>query len=47
MIVSELLQLPTIKGLKVIAGGLGLHRNISTVTVVDAPDGTTWLRGGE
>ena len=35
MTVEELLQLPTIKGLKLISGNLGVHREISTVTVVD------------
>lgn len=39
MTVEELLQLPTIKGLKLISGNLGVHREISTVTVVDTPDG--------
>lgn len=34
MTVEELLQLPTIKGLKLISGNLGVHREISTVTVV-------------
>ena len=31
MTVEELLQLPTIKGLKLISGNLGVHREISTV----------------
>lgn len=31
MTVEELLQLPTIKGLKLISGNLGIHREISTV----------------
>lgn len=45
--VEELLQLPTIKGLKLISGNLGVHREISTVTVVDTPDGFQWLKGNE
>lgn len=47
MTVGELLQLPTIKGLKLISGNLGVHREISTVTVVDTPDGFQWLKGNE
>lgn len=47
MTVEELLQLPTIKGLKLISGNLGVHRKISTVTVVDTPDGFQWLKGNE
>lgn len=47
MTVEELLQLPTIKGLKLISGNLGIHREISTVTVVDTPDGFLWLKGNE
>lgn len=47
MTVEELLQLPTIKGLKLISGNLGVHREISTVTVVDTPDGFQWLKGNE
>ena len=47
MTVEELLQLPTIKGLKLISGKLGVHREISTVTVVDTPDGFQWLKGNE
>lgn len=37
----------TIKGLKLISGNLGVHREISTVTVVDTPDGFQWLKGNE
>ena len=47
MTVEELLQLPTIKGLKLISGNLGVHREISTVTVVDPPDGFQWFHGNE
>ena len=47
MTVEELLQLPTIKGLKLISGNLGVHREISTVTVVDTTDGFQWLKGYE
>ena len=47
MTVYELLQVPTLSGFKVISGELGLHRKISTVTVIDTPDGFNWLNGNE
>lgn len=47
MTVGELLQLTSLNGLKLLAGGLGVHREISTVTVVDTPDGFQWLKGNE
>lgn len=47
MTVEELLQLPTLNGLKLISGKLGVHKEISTVTVVDTPDGFQWLKGNE
>ncbi len=47
MTVEELLHIPTLNGLKLISGELGVHREISTVTVVDTPDGFQWLSGSE
>lgn len=47
MTVGELLQLTSLNGLKLLAGNLGVHREISTVTVVDTPDGFHWLKGNE
>lgn len=47
MTVAELLQVPTLNGLKLLAGSLGLHQEISTVTVIDTPDGFQWLSGNE
>ena len=48
MTVYELLQVPSLKNnLKVIAGESGLDRKISSVTVIDTPDGLNWLRGNE
>ncbi|GEM_PF-3055982 len=44
---SELLKVPSLSGLKVIAGHNGLMREISSVTLLDAPDGPKWLKGGE
>lgn len=47
MTVKELLELPSLGGLKLLSGALGIHREISTVTVVDTPDGFQWLKGNE
>ncbi len=45
--VREMLQLPELKGMKVLAGEKGLDRKINKVTVMDAPDIAHWLHGGE
>lgn len=45
--VAELLITPTLKNLKLISGFYGVHREISTVTVIDTPDGFQWLTGNE
>ncbi|WP_312280961.1 PucR family transcriptional regulator ligand-binding domain-containing protein [Oscillibacter sp.] len=47
MTVGELLEMPALSELELVAGKAGLHRIISTVTVIDAPDGLSWSRGGE
>lgn len=47
MTLFELMSIPTLSGLKVIAGNLGIHRDISSVTIVDTPDGFAWLKGNE
>ena len=47
MTVGELLQLTSLNGLKLFSRSLGVHREISTVTVVDTPDGFQWLKGNE
>lgn len=47
MTVAELLITPTLKNLKLISGFYGVHREISTVTVIDTPDGFQWLTGNE
>ena len=47
MTLFDLINLPTLKGLKIIAGELGIHKNISGVTIVDTPDGFDWLMGNE
>lgn len=47
MTVAEMLQLPSLGGLQVLAGFEGLSRPVSTVTVMDAPDIYNWMKGGE
>lgn len=45
--VKKMLNIPEFKDFKVIAGNSGMHRKISTVNVMDAPDIYNWLNGGE
>jgi len=46
--VAEMLSLPGFSDMKVIAGEKGIYkRRITSVTVVDAPDATPWVKGGE
>lgn len=47
MTISEFLQQPNFSDLQLLAGKGGLWRELSNVTVVDTPDGTNWLVGGE
>ena len=48
MTIYDLLQLPSLKDkLRIAAGFSGLGRKISSVTVIDTPDGFNWLKGGE
>lgn len=47
MTVAEMLQIPSLSGLQVLAGFEGLSRQISTVSVMDAPDIYNWMKGGE
>lgn len=47
MTVEELLTIPTLSGMKLIAGATGIHKLISTVTVIDTPDGSIWIKGNE
>lgn len=44
---TDLLKTPDLADLTVIAGHQGLSRQINTVTLLDAPDGPKWLKGGE
>ena len=45
--VCDLLTDPSFSGLTLLAGGEGAQNSISSVTVVDTPDGAEWLNGGE
>lgn len=47
MTIEELLELPSLTGMELLAGKTGIKRRISTVTVVDTPDGATWIKGNE
>lgn len=44
---ADLLTVSQLSELNVIAGHGGLSKEISTVTLLDAPDGPKWLKGGE
>ena len=43
--VEDLLEMPSLSGIKLLAGRNGLRRKIASVTVVDTPDGSAWLSG--
>ena len=47
MTISDFLNLPNFSDLNLLAGENGLDRELANVTVVDTPDGTNWLNGGE
>lgn len=47
MTISDFLQLPNFSDLRLLAGSGGLLREVTNVTVVDTPDGSNWLNGGE
>ena len=47
MTISDFLNLPNFSDLNLLAGEHGLDRELTNVTVVDTPDGTNWLNGGE
>lgn len=47
MLICELLADPSFSSFKLLAGASGVQNCISTVTVVDTPDGAKWLNGGE
>lgn len=45
--VQEILRLPKMRELKVIAGQNGLDRRVNYVTVMEVPDITRWLKGDD
>lgn len=45
--VKDVLGLNAMQGSHVLAGHKGLTRQVKSVTILDAPDATLWLRGGE
>lgn len=45
--VSKMLNMKEFEGMDIIAGKNGIDREISNVTIVDAPDFDKWLAGGE
>lgn len=45
--IADILNLPTLNRLKIIAGHGGMGRQVSTVSVMDAPDIYKWMKGGE
>jgi len=48
MTIQEILDLPAMKGLRVIAGAAHIgSRQVRSVTVLDAPDACSWVREGD
>ncbi|HSW10089.1 MAG TPA: PucR family transcriptional regulator ligand-binding domain-containing protein [Bacillota bacterium] len=47
MRMQEVLRLPELAAGRLLAGAGGLHREVRGVTVIDAPDGIAFIRGGE
>src|SRR5690625_6164380 len=45
--VNDVLELEAMQWAAVLAGHNGLGRQVKSVTVLDAPDATLWLRGNE
>lgn len=45
--VEDMLGMPSLSGVRMIAGKSGARRRVSSVTVLDTPDGAAWLRGEE
>lgn len=44
---SDMLSDPHFGGFKVVAGSGGLNREVTTISVMDAPDIWQWMKGGE
>lgn len=47
MLVADLLRQDIFPDFKLVGGSAGLHREITSVSVIDAPDVDRWMRGGE
>lgn len=47
MKIQDLLSNPQFSDFQLLAGMTGISNDISTVTVIDTPDGEQWLNGGE
>jgi purine catabolism regulator len=47
MRIKDLLEFESLPGLRVLAGEEGVNREVSSVSVMDAPDICDWMRGGE
>lgn len=45
--IADILEIPSLKRLRIIAGHGGMNRQVSTVSVMDAPDIYEWMKGGE
>lgn len=45
--IDALLKTPELANLKILAGRDGLSREISAISIMDAPDSYKWLKGGE
>lgn len=45
--IADILEIPSLKRLRILAGHGGLNRQVSTVSVMDAPDIYEWMKGGE
>ncbi len=44
--IADILEIPSLKRLRIIAGHGGMNRQVSTVSVMDAPDIYEWMKGG-
>jgi len=45
--VREVLELPTLKGYKLLGGSNGLENRCLHITILETPTGISWLQGGE
>ena len=45
--IEEILNLPAFEGYKLLAGNLGLKNRCKHITILETPNGISWLEGGE